>query len=257
MKLDIGCGEHCQEGFEGVDIAPCKGASIAVPAGEPPRKHPDVKHVMNFLAFPWPFHDESVDEVFSSHVIEHIPQLFWTPPGALRTEGYCYTKPRDDETWSFEDALTSVQVSDQSVELLLKFFAEVWRVMKPGAKARILCPHGHSDRTWQDPSHRRCIVNATWDYLDHDWRRVNGLQHAAYSLRCHFPIAERHTSATGSPQQVQALRILPDKSQDAAVEKWLNMVSDFNVTIVKAPIPIAAPAVAEATSQAPAEAVTA
>jgi hypothetical protein len=84
LKLDLGCGEHPREGFEGVDIA----------AGE------KVTHVVDLFAFPWPFEDGSVKEVNISHFIEHVPHyrpewtkdgwfMFWeevhriTKPGAL------------------------------------------------------------------------------------------------------------------------------------------------------------------------------
>ena len=126
--------------------------------------------------------------------------------------------------------------------MFLRFFTECWRILKPGGSIRVLCPHGHSDRAFQDPSHRRFLVNASWDYLDHECRRVNGLQHAAYGVACHFPIQKRHTSASGSPEQVKALSLIPDIVQDAAVSRYWNMVSDFDVTLTKAPIPVATPA---------------
>ena len=51
VKLDIACGANCTEGFDGVDIA---------------KVNDRVKHVHNLLSFPWPFADESVDEIVCS-----------------------------------------------------------------------------------------------------------------------------------------------------------------------------------------------
>ena len=57
MKLDIACGKNKKPGFTGVDI--WEGADI----------------VADLEKFPWPFEDNSVDEIFCSHYIEHTPDL--------------------------------------------------------------------------------------------------------------------------------------------------------------------------------------
>ena len=59
LKLDLGCGQRKQEGFVGVDIAPIEGVDIV---------H-DLRNV------PWPFADNSVDQIYSSHTIEHLDDL--------------------------------------------------------------------------------------------------------------------------------------------------------------------------------------
>ncbi|ACD95808.1 methyltransferase domain-containing protein [Trichlorobacter lovleyi] len=57
LKLDIACGKNKRPGFVGVDL--WEGADI----------------VVDLWQFPWPFEDNSVDEVFCSHYIEHTPDL--------------------------------------------------------------------------------------------------------------------------------------------------------------------------------------
>ena len=57
VKLDIACGKRTKPGFKGVDI--WEGADI----------------VCDLEKFPWPFEDNSVDEIFCSHYIEHTPDL--------------------------------------------------------------------------------------------------------------------------------------------------------------------------------------
>lgn len=54
MKIDIGCGKNCQEGFEGID---------ALDFGQ--------KHVHD-IREGIPFEDNSVEEVHCSHFIEHL-----------------------------------------------------------------------------------------------------------------------------------------------------------------------------------------
>ncbi len=56
IKLDIGCGKKKKEGFIGIDC-------IAFPG---------VDHVLNVADERWPFDDNSVDEVYASHIIEHL-----------------------------------------------------------------------------------------------------------------------------------------------------------------------------------------
>ena len=56
MKLDIGCGTRKQEGFIGVDI----------------KDFPGVDHVMDAGSDPWPWENDSVDEIWCSHFLEHL-----------------------------------------------------------------------------------------------------------------------------------------------------------------------------------------
>ncbi len=59
LRLDLGCGRSKREGFTGVDILPLEGVDV----------------VHDLFTTPWPFTDDSVQEVFSSHFIEHTPDL--------------------------------------------------------------------------------------------------------------------------------------------------------------------------------------
>lgn len=61
LKLDLGCGENCQQGYIGVDLYA-----------------PSAKVKVDLLKFPWPWKDSTVDELHASHFVEHIPQnLRW------------------------------------------------------------------------------------------------------------------------------------------------------------------------------------
>lgn len=57
LKLDIACGKNKKPGFTGVDI--WEGADI----------------VADLEKYPWPFEDNTVDEIFCSHYIEHTSDL--------------------------------------------------------------------------------------------------------------------------------------------------------------------------------------
>jgi SAM-dependent methyltransferase len=59
IKLDLGCGQSAREGYTGVDIRQLDG----------------VKVLHDLERYPWPWSDESVECVYSSHYIEHVSDL--------------------------------------------------------------------------------------------------------------------------------------------------------------------------------------
>ncbi len=56
LKLDLACGRVKQEGFFGVDINP--------------NTHADL--ILNLEEYPWPWENNSVDEIHSAHFLEHV-----------------------------------------------------------------------------------------------------------------------------------------------------------------------------------------
>jgi predicted SAM-dependent methyltransferase len=57
IKLDIGCGNACREGYIGMDIA---------------KFSKDVKIIVNLEKQKIPCKDNSVDEIYCAHVLEHL-----------------------------------------------------------------------------------------------------------------------------------------------------------------------------------------
>lgn len=55
--LDVGCGDAKVNGAIGMDIAPLEGVDI----------------VHNLTSYPWPFEDETFDEIYMLNIIEHLP----------------------------------------------------------------------------------------------------------------------------------------------------------------------------------------
>lgn len=130
IKLDLGCGDNKKEGFTGVDKF--KTPSV------------DVEH--DLFTFPWPFESESVEEVHSSHFIEHIPQ---------------YTRPR------FYEELCRILVPGGKALLIAPY----------GKSARAL-----QDFTHEWPP----IVEGSFLYLNKAWREQNKLTHGLYDIKCDF-----------------------------------------------------------------------
>lgn len=68
MKLDIGCGNHKDQGWIGIDIQPLPCV--------------DIVHDLNL--HPWPLESESVDQAKAWHVLEHIPPTCVTEASTRR-----------------------------------------------------------------------------------------------------------------------------------------------------------------------------
>jgi len=62
MKLDVGCGNKKRRGFVGLDRC----------------RLPNVDVVHDLTMFPWPFEDDSAEEIYVDNVIEHLPDTVAT-----------------------------------------------------------------------------------------------------------------------------------------------------------------------------------
>lgn len=149
LRLDLGSGPRPADGFKGVDV---------------------VDGITDFCVdlsdgAPWPFEDDSVDELRSSHFIEHIRNdYFMQPVPAYKGDkGFGRALPKD---------------------LLFHFFDEAFRIIKPGGTFTIQWPALQSVRAFQDPTHRRFIPAETMNYLHRGIREQMGLAH--YNVKCNW-----------------------------------------------------------------------
>ncbi len=106
MKLNLGCGNNKRAGWVNVDHSDACSPDMVV----------DLEQV------PWPWPDDSVDEVFMSHVLEHLGG--------------------DTKTY-------------------LAIWKELYRVCQHDAQVVIFVPHPRSDDFLVDPTHVRPILPAS------------------------------------------------------------------------------------------------
>jgi Methyltransferase domain len=103
MRLNLGCGFNKRDDFHNVDkFEDCS---------------PD--EVVDLEQFPWPWPDDSVDEIFLSHVLEHL--------GATS-------------------------------DVYFNVIREMYRVCRDGAKVTITVPHPRHDSFINDPTHVRIVT---------------------------------------------------------------------------------------------------
>lgn len=139
LRLDLGSGPRPAEGFKGVDIVPGQtDYTFDLCSGRP-----------------WPIASDSVDELRSSHFIEHIDA------------GYVYPG-----------------AGKERLDALLFFFDEAFRVAKPNALFTVQWPALQNVRAFQDPTHRRFIPAEMITYLAREGREAMGVTH--YGATCNW-----------------------------------------------------------------------
>lgn len=111
MKLNLGCGSHHLPGYCNVD---------KFAAAKPDR-------VVDLERLPWPWEDDSAEEVVLHHVLEHLG--------------------RDTDTF-------------------LGIVRELYRICRNGALLRITVPHPRHQDFLQDPTHVRPIVPEMFLHFD-------------------------------------------------------------------------------------------
>lgn len=68
VKLDIGCGNHKDPGWFGIDIQDLPGVDL----------------VWDLNNHPWPLDSESIGQAKAWHIVEHIPKVAVTAAGTRR-----------------------------------------------------------------------------------------------------------------------------------------------------------------------------
>lgn len=192
VRLDLGCGLSPKDGFEGVDLFGDKA-----------------KHKVDLFKFPWPFADDSVDELHASHLLEHIPA-------------------REIEERDIVKKTMSTTTYDKFLgqDMFFAFMDECYRVLKPECWMTIVVPSGRSNRAFWDPTHRRFFMQETFLYLAEEWRRLNKLEH--YNVHTNFGVDVGHTM----PQE-ESLRSA--EAQQVRIMHYWNVTVDWVAKIKKLP----------------------
>ena len=126
--LLLGCGAARRRMVEvdgRRDYSNCELVSLDIN----PDHKPDVVHDLN--AVPWPFEDNSFDEINAWEVLEHIGQ-------------------------------------QGDYEGFFAHFYEAWRILKPGGVLAATVPKWDSEWAWADPSHRRVITPGSLTFLSQE-----------------------------------------------------------------------------------------
>lgn len=122
MKLNVGCGRDAKEGWVNLDCVPGPG----------------------------------IDIVCDLEKLDGKEGRIPAPEGLVRQ---LRQNPPYEPMWFMNDTVDEFLLSHvlEHIRNHLGMMQELWRVAKPGARMKILCPHGASDDAWEDPTHVRPI----------------------------------------------------------------------------------------------------
>lgn len=139
--------------------------------------------------------------------------------------------------WPWEDNSVEEAHASHFVEHLepmerWHFFNELYRVLKPGAKATIITPDWCSQRAYGDMTHKWPPVSGFfWMYLNKDWRMANAphndAQHVKGGLSCNF-------GAQWGPTLHPELATRNQEYVQHAITFWKESCQDMIATLTKA-----------------------
>lgn len=120
----------------------------------------------------------------------------WTGVDAIAFDGVDLVHDMR-EPWPWDDASVDEVHCSHFLEHLtgqerVHFFNELYRVLKPGAQARIITPHWSHERAYGDPTHQwPPVCSWTYFYLDKGWCEVNA-PHAGYACDFTYVLVGTH-----------------------------------------------------------------
>ncbi len=113
-----------------------------------------VDEVIDLFTFPWvrssngsPFNDDSVDLIWAAHIVEHIPHA--VRPARMIPLGW----RRQYDEWC------------EQMDGFFVFFAEAYRILKPGGLIVIRAPFAACYAALSDPTHTRYLTPGSFSYL--------------------------------------------------------------------------------------------
>lgn len=106
---------------------------------------PGVSECLDIFRYPWPWPDNSFDAALLTHIVEHIPHEIRIHAGDDPV------RPEVSRVLQCQDGWYA-------------FFAELYRVLTPGAIAHILAPYGWSQGAITDPTHTRMVTEQTFTH---------------------------------------------------------------------------------------------
>ena len=180
-RLNLGCGFDKRKGWINADnFKECE---------------PDV--FVDIESFPWPFEDNSFDQILMKHVLEHVGATF------------------------------------ADFRLVMR---ELYRVLKPDGVLEIHVPHFRHDTYWSDPTHVRAFTPLTFEMMSKArndvWiaKKVNYTM-LAYALGVDFELLlatqEYDSQWIAKEQRGEITR---DELRIAATERW-GVVRELKVRI--------------------------
>ena len=175
-----------------------------------------VDYIMDLQVYPWPIDSGSVDELYSSHYVEHIKH----DNVALDLVEIANRSNSWDEFKQGLNAESFLQPKDGFV----KFMEEAYRILKPGGKFKVIVPYYANRRAFQDPTHVRFMAETSFGYLNKQWRQFANIPQ--YDINCDFDMENYY-------QISNELTLKSEIVRKDMLEHDLNVIDDLIVDMVK------------------------
>jgi len=209
-KINLACGDNRIEGYYGIDAFETEACDC----------------VLDLQKYPWDIETESVEEIICSHYIEHINHD--TVMKDL-VESFAVSNNYEELRKNFLIRVGYIKEKMRHPFMpsdgLFKFMEEVYRILKPEGKIRIIAPYYASIRAIQDPTHVRSIGEVTFMYFNKNWRALNKLEHYT-TTTCNFDFVY------GYNMQQEFLNKHVEQ-QTYAMKHYWNVIDDIDVTLTK------------------------
>lgn len=120
---------------------------------------PGVDETLDIFRYPWHWADNSFDGALLAHIAEHVPHEIGQADYPIEKEEYTSGRGEPARKWQ-----------TRSVELRglqdgwYAFFAELHRVLTPGAIIHVLSPYAFSSGAMTDPTHTRYLTEHVWTH---------------------------------------------------------------------------------------------
>ena len=181
MKLNLGCGNNKRNGWLNVDHSDACSPDLVV----------DLEQT------PWPWPDDSFEEVLMSHVLEHL---------------------------------------GQRVPTYLAIWKELYRVCQDGAKVLIFVPHPRHDDFLCDPTHVRPVLPEGVALLSQKANResiAGGFSNTPLGMQLGVDFDMVGATRVPAPFYAQALKSgqMTRQQVDVAGERWNNVYKEVRMLL--------------------------
>lgn len=185
MKLNLGCGRHKREGYVNIDR----------------RENVQPDLVWDLDVTPYPFEDDSVEEIVAHNILQRIGQ--------------------DTDTF-------------------LAIIKELHRILIPGGTMDISAPHHRSDLFWDDPTNVRPINQGVFGLFSKaNCARLEELGLAYTPLAVDLDVDFEMVSVTNALHGEWSRRFndgeLTQQETEAAVGTHANVVDSIGIVVRKVP----------------------
>lgn len=110
-----------------------------------------VDRVVDLFRYPWPLESNAYDGALLSHICEHIPHEIRLAEYEQKIPGGCFVP---------NDTIRLAKMQDG----WFAFFAELYRILTPGARVHILSPYAWTHAAMSDPTHTRYLTEAVFQH---------------------------------------------------------------------------------------------